>query len=478
MAVERYKNGMSKRQYLNYQNKNPFYNPVLSNGEMLKDKMISSTKGLYGGTHNFSFIEYDNKLKCFVAHIYGVKTYKNQNPKVEEVMRIAEDYDTISKNCYYENYGMGAGFHVIYSKKGITRNWYGYYPYEKEFQFNNEVENYWKVYAREILNIDELIACDESIKYCAYKENQDIYFIQYIRLYRNYPIAEMLMKLGLTRMIHEKALKVISENKEFRCYLFDNAEDLSRHRFAFITAYNAFKKKSQSAVDYMNSLLYRIQAGKEIAFENKEVYKEILRFTTQEKILKYLNDNEIGKSSYADYIVACKWLKLDFADTKVLFPKNFEEVHDKYIEMYDAYKRELEKEKSKHKDKFIKAVADKYSFLEYSNGTYQVITAKSKGDLIDEGAALKHCVGRMDYDQRQIEEQSIICFIRKCEEPNKPFVTCELSLTDPFKIKQCYGLKNNLVDEIEPFKNEWLEYAKKTYKTLKRKKEIKNDISK
>ena len=367
MAVERYKNGMSKRQYLNYQNKNTFYNPLLSPGETLKDKIISIAQSGCGCTRNYSFTEYDNKLSCYVTHIYGVRTYKNQKPKVEEVMRIAEDYDTISKNCYYESYGMGAGFHVIFDKKGV-RKWYSYQPYENDFYFNEKTEYKWKLYAKEINNINELITHDENIKYCAYKENRYIDFIQYIRLYREYPIAEMLMKLDLTRMIHEKALKVISENKEFRIYLFNNAEDLCRNRFAFITAYNAFKKKSQSAVDYMNSLLYRIQAGKEIAFENKEAYKEILKFTTQEKILKYLKDNHIGSSNYADYIVACKWLKLDFADTKVLFPKNFEEVHDKYIEMYDAYKRELEKEKSKHKDKFIKAVADKYSFLEYSNG--------------------------------------------------------------------------------------------------------------
>lgn len=42
-----------------------------------------------------------------------------------------------------------------------------------------------------------------------------------------------------------------------------------------------------------------------------------------------------------------------------------------------------------------------------------MIVAKSKYDLINEGEKLHHCVGKMDYDKRQAEGQSIICFIRK-----------------------------------------------------------------
>ena len=470
MAVKRYKNGMTEKQYLKYQNKTPFYNPTLPEGITLEEKLKQEwLKYKWSNELKFSYVDYDKKLDCFVAHIYGVKQVKNKY-KIEEVMRIAEDYTTISKNCYYVNWGMAAGFHIVYDRKnGYRSSYYGSTEYVKEFYYNPEAEYDWKIFVHEIIELSDLIAKDETIKYCSYKENSHINFIQYIRLYRKYPIAEMLMKLGFTRMIHEKGLKIISENKEFRTWLFNNQNEIHAKNMAFQTVYNAFKKnKSGNPSDYYDSLMYRIEAGKEIAFHNKEVYNELLKYTTQEKILKYLQDNKINNTSYADYITACKWLRLDFSDTKVLFPKNFQEVHDDYTKQYGAYQKKLEKEKQKEKDKLIMATATKYSFLEYSNGTYQVITAKSKSDLIDEGAALKHCVGRMDYDKRQIDEKSIICFIRKCEEPNKPFATAEVSLTNNFKINQCYGEKDKVVPEIAEFNEEWIEHTRKAFKKLTR----------
>lgn len=63
------------------------------------------------------------------------------------------------------------------------------------------------------------------------------------------------------------------------------------------------------------------------------------------------------------------------------------------------------------------------------NGNYIVFIAKSPSDLIREGELLNHCVGRMNYDQRFIREESLIFFVRRVTEPDTPFVTVEYSLS-------------------------------------------------
>lgn len=102
------------------------------------------------------------------------------------------------------------------------------------------------------------------------------------------------------------------------------------------------------------------------------------------------------------------------------------------------------------------------------NGNYIVFIAKSPSDLIREGELLNHCVGRMNYDQRFIREESLIFFVRRVTEPDTPFVTVEYSLSMK-KVLQCYGLNNSRpTEDVLRYVNKvWLPYAKKQLKNLK-----------
>ena len=102
------------------------------------------------------------------------------------------------------------------------------------------------------------------------------------------------------------------------------------------------------------------------------------------------------------------------------------------------------------------------------NENYIVFIAKSPSDLIREGELLNHCVGRMNYDQRFIREESLIFFVRRVTEPDTPFVTVEYSLSMK-KILQCYGLNNSRpTEDVLRYVNKvWLPYAKKQLKNLK-----------
>ena len=95
------------------------------------------------------------------------------------------------------------------------------------------------------------------------------------------------------------------------------------------------------------------------------------------------------------------------------------------------------------------------------------IIAKTPADLVREGEFLHHCVGRMNYDQKMIREDSLIFFVRLKAQPDTPLVTLEYSL-HTHKILQCYGEHDHKPsDDILHYVNKvWLPYANKTLKKL------------
>lgn len=98
-----------------------------------------------------------------------------------------------------------------------------------------------------------------------------------------------------------------------------------------------------------------------------------------------------------------------------------------------------------------------------------VVIAKSPAELIREGSILNHCVGRMDYDQKFIREESLIFFIRSRENIDKPFVTAEYSLSKK-KVLQCYAKGNETPsNEVMEYVNKvWLPYVKKALKRMQK----------
>lgn len=98
---------------------------------------------------------------------------------------------------------------------------------------------------------------------------------------------------------------------------------------------------------------------------------------------------------------------------------------------------------------------------------YICVIAQTPADLIHEGEPLHHCVGRMCYDLRMANEESLIFFIRTKAHPEKPFVTLEYSLKT-HKVLQCYGIHNSKPnDETLHYVNKiWLPYANKTIKQI------------
>lgn len=129
-------------------------------------------------------------------------------------------------------------------------------------------------------------------------------------------------------------------------------------------------------------------------------------------------------------------------------PKDFITAHDSAITNLSNQKLEKEYEKIKN---LLPQMHQKYDF---SNDKYLIKAPDSGRDITYEGQALHHCVS--GYVSWVADQKTVILFLRKQKEPNKPFVTIEVRNN---KIIQVRGFSNHnpepeVLDFVEEFKNQ------------------------
>ena len=304
-----------------------------------------------------------------------------------------------------------------------------------------------------------------EFKYSAYKLFQGCDIFKYLRLYRQYPQIEMLMKLGFTSIaMSATILKRCGTDKAFCKWLISNKALLQSRHYYIDVIVRAYKtKKSLEQLQSYKEAKLRLIHDSSLA-----PIKELFKGKDLERFFDYMLKQQTNQNTYLDYLKACQNLGLDMTEDKNRFPHDFKRWHDIRIDQY-ATKKAIEDEE-KHKELYIQfaAVAEKYLSLQHAKrSAFVCIIAKSPADLIREGEALHHCVGRMNYEQRMVREESLIFFIRNKQEPNTPFVTVEYSISQK-KVLQCYGEHDHKPNEdvLHYVNKVWLPYANRTLKQI------------
>ncbi|MCH5321781.1 MAG: PcfJ domain-containing protein [Eubacterium sp.] len=296
-------------------------------------------------------------------------------------------------------------------------------------------------------------------KYSAADKYTYVDILNYLRFYKKYPQTEMLVKFGLSAYATSKIIveKVIKD-KTFRKWLIQHRNELSENQYYIRTILNAFKsgKPVAKLQKYENN---KKQLSQPSGFA--EIRKLFPTDDGKELLLKYLYRNDANLSSYSDYIQACNFLNLDMSIERNILPRDFQRWHDIRIDEYSTAKAIIDAEKRKELYAKFATIAEKYLPLQRNlQDAFIVIIARTPADLIHEGDYLHHCVGRMNYDQRMIREESLIFFIRDKNTPDTPYVTIEYSPKNK-KILQCYGYKDKRpkADVLDFVNNKWLPYA-------------------
>lgn len=303
-----------------------------------------------------------------------------------------------------------------------------------------------------------------NLQYLPYKTFQGHYsMVQLFEEYSRHPCIEYLVKEGLGNLVEEKlngykTHRAVNWNgKTIFKVLKINKLDLREIKSKKVNVTFEFLKVLQDAKkqNWEVSTEEVVKIAKTYLSHYDEL-KKITEYSSIRKILKYLskqyakfNETKQDKHYYMedsvllklkDYIADCKLLGMDVKKEQVLFPKN----------LYTAHQNTTKQIKIKENKKYDAQIKERAKSLEnyiFQHEGYFIRPAKSSLDLIEEGAALNHCVAT-HYTAPYAKGETNIFFIRKVSEPDKPFCTVEVKNNE---VRQAY-IKDDKVPNNETLK--------------------------
>lgn len=369
-----------------------------------------------------------------------------------------------SEKCFLKDieycYLTGMGYRVGWYDEGLQ-------PYRKWYECGicYADDKYFDPWAQ-IVNLAFMKKFPEY-KYSGYQHFRGVNLFKFLRLYEKYPQIEYMVKLGLHNYATSiTLLKRIGKDKAFAKWLIRNREELNKPYGGYYieTVMEAYKtnRPFQEVQDFL---------CRKKCFEREKDFAPIRKLFTGRKLktfFGYIDKQNIKPRLYLDYFNACNYLGLDMSLPKNSVPHDFMHWHNVRIDQYATAKANTDKKTRRQLYRKFAAVAKKYQQLQQcSDGGFLCIIAESPADLIREGTYLQHCVGRMNYEQKVIREESLIFFVRKAESPDIPFVTVEYSLKT-HKVLQNYGYENFLPDTptLNFINKVWLPYANKNLKQI------------
>ena len=367
-----------------------------------------------------------------IQRVWAYRKTKKYGTEYTEVIRRVTNFGTWYRNMYYTGIG---GWQVVYQPADKKKCYYGYEDIkfdEAWFDVWDRAEsNYFKGWYK-TLNIAEVFKGTEY-EYCGYSGGD---LIDYLEQYQKNNRVEMFGKLCI---FPEKSyIKKAAKDPGFIRYLREHTEEARRYGpKATIYAYN-HKMEIREALDELEKRRLVMMAAPNVKRANLDPLR----------VMKYVKKAK-GYSDYNDYLEAVLELNLDLKDTKIAFPKDFETAHDMRIEEYRTLVRHKDEERKKKDNEAFRRRMEKISDAEILIADWFFILPSNIFDLVSEGEALHHCVGKLGYDKKVINGESIIAFMRPAGKTDVPYITIEYGIPKK-KVVQAHGNRNS-----NPTPDEW-----------------------
>lgn len=195
---------------------------------------------------------------------------------------------------------------------------------------------------------------------------------------------------------------------------------------------------------------------------NADAAKELLAHMSVHKLQRYveqqfaLEDEAALKrvdyykmntliTDYHDYLCMCKELQYDVKNSFILFPRELKAAHD-------SVAKTLKDKRTAEHEKAIAGSFDEWQKrYQYQSKELMMIPPHSAKEIVDEGAALHHCV-RL-YVKNVAEKKSVILFVRSVDEPDKSLCTVEVK---DGQVTQARGFDNEEPPaQITAFIEQW-----------------------
>ena len=192
----------------------------------------------------------------------------------------------------------------------------------------------------------------------------------------------------------------------------------------------------------------------------------ILDRMSEQQVCNYLQRQKNGTrdslrqiiSTWRDYLSMADKLGINTNDEIVYRVKLLRQRHDELVEQLRKRERDMEAAATARKYRKIagicRSIKPKY---EYTGEMYSIVVPSGVRDIMREGDALSHCVGKSDRYWERIEQQeAYILFLRKTAEIDKPYYTLEVEPNGTIRQKRTYfDRQNDDLKDAEQFLKEW-----------------------
>lgn len=292
----------------------------------------------------------------------------------------------------------------------------------------------------------------------------------FLSAYIKRPMIEHLIKMKLYRLVSGiiyggysySALQAINFNGEnMRAIL-----GIDRPYFPLLRELNP-------SIDQLHLIRQLLQADHKPSTEqikwfiaskisNADAAKELLAHMSVHKLQRYVEqqfapEDEVALkrvdyykintliTDYHDYLCMCKELQYDVKNSFILFPRELKAAHD-------SVAKTLKDKRTAEHEKAIAGSFDEWQKrYQYQSKELMMIPPHSAKEIVDEGAALHHCV-RL-YVKNVAEKKSVILFVRSVDEPDKSLCTVEVK---DGQVTQARGFDNEEPPaQITAFIEQW-----------------------
>jgi len=279
---------------------------------------------------------------------------------------------------------------------------------------------------------------------------------------RDFPAAEYLFKMGMPALASSATLMHDLGNRAgFTEVLGVSKQYLPLYRkYNVTTLEHRIIKSSRTWVDEDSFVKFRALKPE---WGDQGHIEDLLETMSFERFVNYFSrQREYGKKKldhylmlYRDYMSMSESLKVDMSRKSVRYPKNIKEAHDLILARFNQVKYEIEDENMKQATEKLYA-----GMKEYAKGDYCIVFPTSRSEFITEGQSLNHCVGNDLYYKNHMAGTSMVFFVRRAAEREKPYFTMEIDMRE-LKIKQLYGFGDcSAPPEVRQFANKFLQKLK------------------
>ncbi len=341
---------------------------------------------------------------------------------------------------------------------------------QDRFYYSNDYGG--AVYRRTLASLKGLLSRTGLIEYinCSSDCDPETFYAMYLK----FPIVEQLAKVGLTNLIKSLAGRYSRWDKDSVLTLTNigdlgKALKIDKSRLARLRSINGglaelewlrYEKATDlnipdDVISWLARENFRPDDFKFVA--DRMSYLQIKNYITRQ-VARYQKSPRDILSTWKDYLAMATRLKMNTADEIVYKVKKLYERHDELLKVIEENGLSIRAgeilERLPDIETVMAEVSEKYTYM---TDEYSILAPLKIEDVLNEGQALSHCIDKSDrYFERISQRESYLLFLRKTEEPDKPWYTLEVEPDGTIRQKRTeFDRQKPDLKEAEPFLRKW-----------------------